>query len=80
MLLLQYPLLWNIFYTILKNNRSRLLHVFTDNGVTSLQVVPCPYWTIAVTGTVACVYCRQFVTHLCINNGSKTFNSFTDIY
>jgi len=45
--------MWNIFYAIYNNNRSRLLHVFSDNRFTSLQVVPCSYWTITVTGTVA---------------------------
>jgi len=71
----------NLFYAILNNNRSRLLHVSTNNPVTSLQVVRCGYWTIAVTGTVAlCVLLTDCNAFFCMNNYSKIFNRFTDIY
>jgi len=46
-------LLWNTFYVILNNIRSRLLHVSTETRISSLQVVPCCYCTSAVTRTVA---------------------------
>jgi len=69
--------LWNTFYAILNNIRSRLLYVSAENRIPSLQLVPCCYCTSADTVLWRCSSYGKFVIHPSVNDDSKIFNIST---